>query len=70
MRKTLRVEAEFVSVAEAEAMTGRSRWSWRQDAYQGRIASTKIGRRLLLPISEIRRVLDQGMRPRRNGDPL
>jgi hypothetical protein len=63
MQRPSRVEPEFVSVVEAETMTGRSRWSWRQDAYRGRIASSKVGTRLLIPVSEIRRVLNEGMRP-------
>ncbi len=59
-----RIEPELLGVAEAEAMTGRSRWSWRRDCYSGAIASVKIGRRLLLPIEEIRRVISEGTRPR------
>jgi Helix-turn-helix domain len=58
------VEREYASVAEAEQLTGISRWTWRQMAYSGRVASSKVGRRLLIPISEIRRVLSEGMRPR------
>ena len=38
-------------------MTGRSRWSWRRDAYEGKIASVKLGAKLFIPISEIRRVV-------------
>jgi hypothetical protein len=59
-----RVEPELVSVQGAEIMTGRSRWSWRRDAYEGRVSSVKIGSRLLLPIAEIRRVIAEGTRPR------
>jgi hypothetical protein len=59
-----RVEPEFVSAVEAEIMTGRSKWTWRKDANRGRIASVKLGRRLLIPISEIRRLLAEGVRPR------
>jgi hypothetical protein len=59
-----KVEPELVSVQGAEVMTGRSRWSWRRDAYEGKIASVKLGAKLLIPISEIRRVVAEGMRPR------
>ncbi len=59
-----RVEPELVSVQAAEVMTGRSKWSWRRDAYSGKIASVKLGTRLLIPVSEIRRVVAEGMRPR------
>lgn len=58
-----KVEPEYVSVGDAEVMTGRSRWSWRRDAYEGRIASVKIGVKLLIPIAEIRRVIAEGTRP-------
>ena len=58
------VEAEYVSVQGAETMTGRSRWSWRRDAYDGKIASVKLGAKLLIPIAEIRRVIAENTRPR------
>lgn len=54
---------EYVSVATAETMTGRSRWSWRRDAYEGKIASVKLGAKLLIPIAEIRRVIAENTRP-------
>ena len=60
-----RVEPELVSVQDAEVMTGRSRWSWRRDAYEGYVySSVKIGSRLLIPVAEIRRVISVGTRPR------
>lgn len=59
-----RVETEYVSVQGAEVMTGRSRWSWRRDAYSGKIASVKLGAKLLIPIAEIRRVISENTRPR------
>ncbi len=59
-----RVEPEYVSVQGAETMKGRSRWSWRRDAYEGRISSVKLGAKLLIPIAEIRRVLAENTRPR------
>jgi hypothetical protein len=63
-----RVEPELLSVQGAETMTGRSRWSWRRDAYEGRITSVKIGARLLIPVSEIRRVIAESTRPRLAGN--
>jgi hypothetical protein len=57
------VEQEFLSVDGAEKMTGVSRWSWRSYAYSG-IASVKVGRRLLILVAEIRRVLTEGTRRR------
>ena len=59
-----KVEPEFVSVQGAETLTGRSRWSWRRDAYEGKIASVKLGAKLLIPIAEIRRVIAENTRPR------
>jgi hypothetical protein len=59
-----KVETELVSVQSAEIMTGRSRWSWRRDAYEGKIASVKLGAKLLIPISEVRRVIAENTRPR------
>ncbi len=59
-----KVEPELVSVQGAEIMTGRSRWSWRRDAYDGKIASVKLGAKLLIPIAEVRRVIAENTRPR------
>jgi hypothetical protein len=59
-----KVETELVSVQGAEIMTGRSRWSWRRDAYEGKITSVKLGAKLLIPISEVRRVIAENTRPR------
>lgn len=56
-------EAELVSVIAAETRTGVSRWTWRRWAYDGRIASVKLGRRLLIPASEIERLVAQNTRP-------
>lgn len=61
MRKPL--EPEYIGVAEAEQLTGISRWTWRKKAYAGVIASTKVGCRLLLPVAEVRRVMAEGLRP-------
>jgi hypothetical protein len=62
-----KVEPEYVSVQGAEIMTGRSRWSWRRDAYEGKISSVKLGVKLLIPIAEIRRVIAENTRPRIQG---
>jgi hypothetical protein len=64
MANRAKVEPEYLSVNEAEILSGRSRWSWRKDAYSGRVSSVKCGRRLLIPLAEIRRVLSEGTRPR------
>jgi hypothetical protein len=59
-----KVEPELLGMADAEAMTGRSRWSWRRDCYSGAVTSVKIGRRLFIPVSEIHRVIAENTRPR------
>jgi hypothetical protein len=59
-----KIEAELLGMADAEAMTGRSRWSWRRDCYSGVVTSVKIGRRLFLPVSEVHRVIAENTRLR------
>jgi excisionase family DNA binding protein len=54
----------YLGVAEAETMTGVSRWTWRRWAYSGKVASVKLGSRLLIPRSEISRLIDENTHPR------
>lgn len=61
--KTKAVEAEYVSVQDARVMTGISVRTWRRYVYEGKVASTKVGRRLAIPVAEIRRVMSEGYRP-------
>ena len=58
------IERKFLSVTEAAAMTGISLWSWWRWGADGRIATTKIGNRVLIPIEEINRLAAEGMRPK------
>ena len=58
------VKASYMGVAEAAAATGLSRWTWRRWAYDGRVASVKLGTRLLIPLSEIERFVAEETRPR------
>ncbi|MGD1092823.1 MAG: helix-turn-helix domain-containing protein [Bryobacteraceae bacterium] len=44
---------------------GISIWTLRKKAYEGEIASVKIGVKLLIPESEIERLIRDGMRLRR-----
>jgi excisionase family DNA binding protein len=57
-------EAQLLGVAEAEALTGISKWTWRRWSYDGKIASVKLGKRLLIPVSEIERLVIENTRPR------
>ena len=54
---------EFVSVKEAKALTGISDWTWREWVEMGKCASVKMGHRVLIPVSEIQRLLSDGFRP-------
>ena len=54
-----------VGVNDAHDISGLSPWTWRRWAYDGKIASVKAGRRLLIPVSEIERVMREGLRPAR-----
>lgn len=58
------IEPELLGMEDAERLTGRSRWSWRRDCYSGAVASVKIGRRLFVPVTEVRRVIAENTRPR------
>ncbi len=62
-RKLKPAEEEYVGVDTAGAETGLSPWTWRRWAYAGKIASNKVGKRLLIPRSEIRRKMAEGYRP-------
>jgi hypothetical protein len=64
-----KIEALNCSLSEAETISGVSRWTWRARAYAGDVESIKVGRRLLIPLSEVHRLLNEGRRPRRDGLP-
>jgi excisionase family DNA binding protein len=49
----------------AAQQLGISVWTLRKKAYEGDVASVKIGAKLLIPESEIERLIQEGMRPRR-----
>ena len=59
------VKPMSVSVMDAEIMTGISRWTWRRWAYIGKVGSTKLGKRLLIPIAEIDQLVAENTRPRK-----
>jgi hypothetical protein len=56
--------AEYLGVEQAAALTSMSIWYWRRQAYNGTVSSVKIGRRLLIPRTEIERVVTENTRPR------
>lgn len=59
-------ETEIVlrSLTAASEQTGLSPWTWRRWAYDGKVTSHKVGTRLLIPQSEIDRVIRESCRPR------
>lgn len=58
------IERKLWSVDECEAYSGMSAWYWRRAAYAGRISSVKCSNRLLIPITEVDRVISENTRPR------
>jgi len=60
---------QLVGVNEAAGLLGMSHWNLRVWAYKGRIASVKIGRRLLFQRSELERVVAESTRPRLQREP-
>lgn len=61
------IEREYLSVEDCASLAPMSPWWWRRAAYSGKIASTKLpgkNGRLLIPVSEVNRILAEGMRPR------
>ena len=56
-------EQLWVSPAEAEELTGRSRWTWRRDAYEGKIASMKVGRLLKFRKEDVLSFMERNLRP-------
>lgn len=54
---------KFLGVDRVEALYGISRWTVRRWAYDGKIGSVKMGRRLMIPVSELDRLVTEGTRP-------
>lgn len=61
--ETHSIVREFVSFKEAYEITGISDWTFREWAEIGKIATVKLGHRVLIPVSEIKRLLSEGLRP-------
>lgn len=61
------IERQLLSVEECFAITGLSTWWWRRAAASGKVSSVKpCGHRgkLLIPRSEVDRVIKEATRPR------
>lgn len=62
--KTVEVEPEVLPVKVFAAKLGISVWTARQLCYSGKIASVKLGSKLLVPVGEVSRLLTDNLRPR------
>lgn len=62
--KTAEISRKLLSVDECGATAGNSSWWWRRAAYAGRIESVKLGHRLMIPATEVDRIIAEGTRPR------
>ncbi len=58
------IERELYSVDDCFSISGHSAWWWRRKAYAGEVESVKISAKLMIPASEVRRVIAEGTRPR------
>jgi hypothetical protein len=59
--------SKLLTVQDCAALTGESPWTWRARAYSGRCESVKMRgpkSRLLIPESEVYRLIQEGTRPR------
>lgn len=57
-------ERRLLSVQECEGLSGISVWTWRRWAYAGKIASVKMGTRLMVEMAEFDRAIAENRRPR------
>jgi excisionase family DNA binding protein len=55
--------SQLMGVDQAGELTDLSPWTWRRWAYAGKVSSVKLGRRLLIPRSEVNRVIAENTRP-------
>jgi hypothetical protein len=58
------IKPVLLPVADFAATMGLSVWTARRDAYIGKIDSVKLGGKLLIPASEVDRLIRENMRPR------
>lgn len=64
MKNITTIQPKLYPVKIAAQLLGVSVWTVRQAAYKGEVASAKIGAKLLIPASEIDRVVNESTRPR------
>ena len=54
----------LISVKDFGALLGVSLWTVRGWAYKGRVASVKLGARMMIPTTELDRLIEENLRPR------
>jgi excisionase family DNA binding protein len=59
-----KILCQLYGVDAAAAMLGLSVWTLRSWAYSGKIASHKIGNRLLISAEELAKIVQESERPR------
>jgi predicted site-specific integrase-resolvase len=59
-----RVEPDLVPIKDFAERLGVSIWTARSWVYQGRISSCKISRSVLIPTTEVSRLICENLRPR------
>ena len=64
MKMVIVAEPEVIRVQEFARRLQISVWTARQWAYRGKIASCKAGQHLLVPVSEVSRLIAENTRPR------
>jgi hypothetical protein len=58
---------QLLSFEEAARQSSTTHWSWRTWASRGLVKTVKVGRRRLIPASEVDRVCREGVRDEKNG---
>jgi excisionase family DNA binding protein len=64
LKMVIVAEPEVIRVQEFARRLQISVWTARQWAYRGKIASCKAGKHLLVPVSEVSRLIAENTRPR------
>lgn len=57
------LDQKYYTCTQAAQITGLSRFTWKSYANSGKVSSVKIDRKVLIPATEIKRVIDAGFRP-------
>jgi excisionase family DNA binding protein len=54
---------QLLGVDQAGELTNPSPWTWRRWAYEGKVSSVKLGKRLLIPRSAVNKLILENTRP-------